>query len=42
MRTEDQLDVIFVLYKEYTTEILIFWDMAMCHWVNGHRYFEGM
>jgi len=24
MRTKDQMDVIYVLYKEYTTEILIF------------------
>lgn len=42
MRTEDQLDVIYILYKEYTMEILIFWDMTMCHRVNGHRCFEGM
>jgi len=35
MRTEDQLDMIYVLYKEHTVEILIFWDMVMYHWVTA-------
>lgn len=42
MRNEDQLVMIYILYKGYATEILIFWDIVMCHWLNGHRFFEGM